>query len=81
MNGPQTMNVYCQNTLTRGILCLVTHLCPTLLTPGTVANQASLSMQLPRQEYWRELPFPIKGVTMLVIQKLGKWSQMSDIRF
>ena len=30
-------------------------------TPWTVAHQASLSMGFPRQEYWRELPFPPPG--------------------
>ncbi|CAI9180844.1 unnamed protein product [Rangifer tarandus platyrhynchus] len=29
-----------------------------LCIPMTVANQASLSMEFSRQEYWRELPFP-----------------------
>ena len=27
-------------------------------TPSTVANQAPLSMEFSRQEYWRGLPFP-----------------------
>ena len=30
-------------------------------TPWTVALQAPLSMGFPRQEYWRELPFPSSG--------------------
>ena len=30
-------------------------------TPWTVAGQASLSMGLPRQEYWSRLPFPSPG--------------------
>ena len=30
-------------------------------TPWTVAHQASLSMILSRQEYWRRLPFPFPG--------------------
>ena len=29
-----------------------------LVTPWAVAHQAPLSMGLPRQEYWRGLPFP-----------------------
>ena len=33
-------------------------LCVTL---WTVANQAPLSMGLPRQEYWSRLPFPSPG--------------------
>ena len=31
------------------------------MTPWTVAHQAPLSMGFPRQEYWRELPFPPPG--------------------
>ena len=30
----------------------------TLVTPGTVAHQASLSVEFHRQEYWSQLPFP-----------------------
>ena len=30
-------------------------------TPWTVAHQPPLSMGLPRQEYWSELPFPSPG--------------------
>ena len=40
---------------------LVTKLCPTLVTPWTVARQASLSMGFCRQEYWSGLPFPSPG--------------------
>ena len=36
---------------------LVAKLCPTLVAPWTVAHQAPLSMEFPRQEYWRGLPF------------------------
>ena len=31
------------------------------VTPRIVACQAPLSMEVPRQEYWRELPFPAPG--------------------
>jgi len=31
------------------------------VTPWTVAHQALLSMEFPRQEYWSELPFPSPG--------------------
>ena len=41
--------------------CLVTKSCLTLVTPWTVANQAPLSIQFPRQEYWSGLPFPSPG--------------------
>ena len=30
-------------------------------TPWTVAHQTPLSMEFPRQEYWRGLPFPSPG--------------------
>ena len=39
----------------------VSQLCPTLVTPWTVAHQAPLSMGFPRQEYWNGLPFPSLG--------------------
>ena len=31
------------------------------VTPWTVTHQVPLSMGFPRQEYWRELPFPTPG--------------------
>ena len=40
---------------------LVVKLCPTLVTPWTVACQAPLSMGFSRQEYWSGLPFPSLG--------------------
>ena len=40
---------------------LVTKSCLTLVTPETVAQQASLSMGFSRQEYWSRLPFPSPG--------------------
>ena len=40
---------------------LVTKLCPTLVTPWTVALQAPLSMEFSRQEGWSGLPFPPPG--------------------
>ena len=33
-----------------------------LATPWTVALQALLSMEFPRQEYWNVLPFPSPGI-------------------
>ena len=38
--------------------CLAAKLCPTLVTPWTVACQAPLSMRFSRQEYWSGLSFP-----------------------
>ena len=40
---------------------LVIKSCLTLVTPWTVARQASLSMGFPRQEYWSGLTFPFPG--------------------
>ena len=40
---------------------LVSKLCPTLVTPSTVAHKAPLSMGFPRQEYWSGLPSPFPG--------------------
>ena len=37
---------------------LVAKLCPTLVTPWTIARQAPLSMGFSRQEYWSGLLFP-----------------------
>ena len=41
---------------------LVDKSCPTLVTPWTVACQASLSMGFPRQEYWNGLHFFLQGI-------------------
>ena len=37
---------------------LATKLCPTLATPWTVALQAAIPVEFPKQEYWSGLPFP-----------------------
>ena len=41
--------------------CLIAKSCPTLAITWTVAYQACLSMQFPKQEYWSVLPFPPPG--------------------
>ena len=41
--------------------CLVAKLCPTFVTPWTIAFQAPLSMEFPRQEHGSGLPFPSPG--------------------
>ena len=41
--------------------CLVQYGVWFFVTPGTVACQASQSMEYPRQEYWSGLPFPFLG--------------------
>ena len=43
-----------------GVSVLVHQSCPTLWDPS-VANQASLSMEFSRQEYWSRWPFPSPG--------------------
>ena len=50
---------------------LVTKLCPTLVTPWTVAHQAPLSVGFSRQEYWSRLTFPSPGVFLTRDLKLG----------
>jgi hypothetical protein len=42
-------------------VCLVIGCVRLLVTPWTVALQASLSMVFSRQEYWNRLPFPTPG--------------------
>ena len=42
-------------------MCSVAKLCPTLVTPWTVALQAPLSVEFSRQEYWSGLSFPLPG--------------------
>ena len=41
---------------------LVAKLCPTLVTPWTVACQAPLSRAFSKQEYWSVLSFPSPGI-------------------
>ena len=40
---------------------LLTQLCPTLVTPWTIAHQVLLSIGFSRQEYRSGLPFPSPG--------------------
>ena len=42
-------------------VCVVAKSCLTLFTPWTVAHQAPLSIWVPKQEYWHELPFSPPG--------------------
>ena len=52
-------------------LCVCVYVCvcvcyflshvPLFVSPWTVASQAPLSMEIPRQEYWSGLPFPTPG--------------------
>ena len=53
-----------QNKAGDGLLHMRAHLlqlCPTHVTPWTIALQAPLSMGFPRQEYWSGLPCPPPG--------------------
>ena len=47
--------------LSISVVILVAKSCPTLVTPRTVACQASLLVGFPRQEYRSGLPFPSPG--------------------
>ena len=42
-------------------MCLVAQSCRLSVAPWTVACQAPLSMEFPRQEFWSEWPFPPPG--------------------
>ena len=42
-------------------MCYVTSVVSDSAAPGTVAHQAPLSMEFPRQEYWSGLLFPSPG--------------------
>ena len=42
------------------VICINSHV-QLSTTPWTVAHQAPLSMEFPRQEYWSGFPFPITG--------------------
>ena len=46
----------------------MSQLCETL---WTVAHEAPLSMEFPRQEYWSGLPFPSHGLLFLSAGDLG----------
>ena len=43
------------------VCVLVIQSCPTLCDPWTIAGQAPLSLEISRQEYWSELPYPPPG--------------------
>ena len=65
MSGKQlkdrTQDVSCSPKEQLVVVVLVATLCPTLVTPQTVACQAPLSVGFSRQEYWSGLPFPSPG--------------------
>ena len=50
---------------------LITKLCPTLVTPWTVALQAPLSMGLLSQEHWSGLYFLLQGSFLTQGSSLG----------
>ena len=53
--------------LKKSCCCSVAEFCLSLLRPyRTIAHQAPLSMEFPRQEYWSELPFPSPGGPKMV---------------
>ena len=58
--------------LTLHCLCVLSCI-PLFVTLWTVARQASLSMEFPRQEYWRGLPFPSPGDRPTQGLNMGLW--------
>ena len=42
------------------VLCVLSRGQP-FVSPGTIAHQAPVSMEFPRQEYWSGVPFPPPG--------------------
>ena len=60
---------------------LVIKFCLTLSTPWTVAHQAPLSMEFPRQEYWSGLPFPSLMGVKIGILKTVKSQQSINLAF
>ena len=57
---------------------LVSKLCPTLVTPQTVARQAPLSMGFSRQENWSRLPFPSPGDLSYPVIEPGSPAMQAD---
>ena len=57
---------------------LIAKSCPTLVTSGTVACQALLSMGLSRQEYWNGLPFPSPGDLPNLVMEPGSPALQAD---
>ena len=53
--------LYMLHTLCTPWFCVLLTRVQLFATPGTVAHQAPLSMEFPRQEYWSCLPFPSPG--------------------
>ena len=62
-NNSQSWNVYCGRArcMRSPVRAQLLSRVRLLVTPWTVAHQAPLSMEFPRQEYWSGLPFPSPG--------------------
>ena len=56
-----TLNHEVSHNVSMGVHAKVLQWCLTLAAPWTVAHQAPLSMNFPRQEYWSGLPCPPVG--------------------
>ena len=59
-------------------------------TTWTVAHQAPLTMEFPRQEYWNDLPFPsprdlpnpgIKPTSLMCLAFTDEYLQFSSVQF
>ena len=48
------------------------------VTPRTVARQAPLSMEFPRQEYWSGLPFPSPEIIVKMVMEAWKGEKRTE---
>ena len=66
LDHPSRLCTKLTGTQSRQLLCVpvcsVTHLCPFLETPWTVACETALPIEFSIQEYWSGLPFPPLGL-------------------
>ena len=54
------------------VVSLLSHV-QLLKTPWTVAYQAPLTMEFPRQEYWNGMSFPTRGdLSVIAVANTGK---------
>ena len=79
----QYVVIICDNSialsfLTIRVQCYSLSRIQLFVTPRTVAHQASLSMEFPRQEYWSGLPFPFPGHLSDPGTKLGSPALQAD---
>ena len=61
LSSSSSSNALLGSVFSAVVVVKVTQLCPTLVTPGTVARQAPPSMGFSSQEYWSGFPFLSPG--------------------